>query len=86
MIKVEPPRNEDLHGNVPDQSSVALLLIDVINTLDFPGNEEIVECVIPMARRIAALRDRAAACGIPTIYINDIRLTQLNVDLGRNHA
>jgi nicotinamidase-related amidase len=64
-------RGNDLHGNVPDKSPVALLLIDVINTLDFPGNEEIVERAGPMARRIAALKERAKAHGIPTIYVND---------------
>jgi len=66
-----PPQNEDLHGSVPDQSPVALLLIDVINTLEFPGNEEIVERAGPMARRIAALKSRAKEAGIPAIYVND---------------
>ena len=28
-------KNADLHGNVPESSPVALLLIDVINDLDF---------------------------------------------------
>ena len=69
--KSGPPQNDDLHGNVPDQAPVALLLIDVINTLEFPGNEEIVERVGPMAERIATLKRRAKACGIPAIYVND---------------
>jgi nicotinamidase-related amidase len=34
-----PARNHDLHGNVPDESDVALLLIDVINDLEFEGGE-----------------------------------------------
>lgn len=68
---MQSPKNSDLHGNVPDQSPVALLLIDVINGLDFPGNEELVERAVPMARRIAALKHRARAHGIPTIYVND---------------
>jgi hypothetical protein len=29
--------NVDLHGNAPDKSPVALLLIDVINDLDWRG-------------------------------------------------
>jgi nicotinamidase-related amidase len=62
---------EDLHGFVPDHAPVALLLIDVINDLDFPGNEEIIERVVPMARRIAALKARARELGIPAIYVND---------------
>ena len=30
-------KNDDLHGNVPDESDVVLLLIDVINDLQFEG-------------------------------------------------
>ncbi len=30
-------KNPDLHGNAPDNSRVALLLIDLINDLDFAG-------------------------------------------------
>jgi hypothetical protein len=30
---------DDLHGMVPDKHHTALLLIDVINQLDFEGNE-----------------------------------------------
>jgi nicotinamidase-related amidase len=65
------PQQTDLHGSVPDTSPVALLLIDVINGLDFPGNEEIVARAEPMARRIAALKRRAQAAGVATIYVND---------------
>lgn len=32
-------KNRDLHGNVPDRSPVALLLIDVINHLEFEGGD-----------------------------------------------
>jgi len=32
-------KNPDLHGNAPDESPVALLLIDVINDFEFPGAE-----------------------------------------------
>ena len=31
--------SDDLHGMVPDKHDTALLLIDVINDLDFEGNE-----------------------------------------------
>ena len=71
MTNGGPPRNEDLHGSVPDQAPVALLLIDVINTLEFPGNEGIVAQIAPMARRIADLKARARATGIPAVYVND---------------
>jgi nicotinamidase-related amidase len=66
-----PAKNEDLHGNVPDQAEIALLLIDVINDLEFPGGELLVEHALPMADRIAALKRRAKAAGIPAIYVND---------------
>src|SRR5215213_6085080 len=66
-----PAKNQDLHGNVPDTASVALLLIDVINDLEFEGGERLLEYALPMARRIAALKRRAKAAGIPAVYVND---------------
>ena len=50
---------------------MVLVLIDVINRLDFEGGEKLVEFALPMARRIVALKKRAKASGIPTIYVND---------------
>ena len=64
-------QSEDLHGNAPDKSDVALLIIDCINDLDFPGNESLLKSVIPMAQRIAALKRRAKSAKIPVIYVND---------------
>ncbi|HEY7499553.1 MAG TPA: isochorismatase family cysteine hydrolase [Vicinamibacterales bacterium] len=52
-------------------SGAALLLIDVINDMDFPGSQPLVEQAVPMARRLRSLKQRARAAGIPTIYIND---------------
>jgi len=49
----------------------ALLLIDVINDLDFPGSAELVDQAEAMAPRLAALKKRAAAAGVPAIYVND---------------
>jgi nicotinamidase-related amidase len=66
-----PAKNPDLHGNVPDHSDVALLLIDVINDLEFPGGSKIFGFARRMARRLAALKKRAAAARIPAIYVND---------------
>ena len=36
-----PHKNPDLHGNAPDNAGVALLLIDVINDLEFPEGEQL---------------------------------------------
>jgi nicotinamidase-related amidase len=66
-----PAKNRDLHGNVPDSCPVALLLIDLINDLEFPCNELLVKQAPRLARRIAALKKRARAAGIPVIYVND---------------
>jgi nicotinamidase-related amidase len=62
---------KDVNGSVSQTSAVALVLIDVINRLDFEGGEKLVEFALPMARRIAALKKRAKARGIPSIYVND---------------
>jgi nicotinamidase-related amidase len=64
-------RNADLHGNAPDKSPVALILIDVINALDFDHGEQLLKHALPMAHSIAALRRRAKELGIPTVYVND---------------
>ena len=66
-----PPKNEDLHGNVPDTSAVVLLLIDVINDLEFEGGETLLNFAFPAAERIAELKRRTAQLGIPAIYVND---------------
>lgn len=66
-----PTKNADLHGYAPDKSDVALLLIDVINDLEFPEGDQLLRHALPMARRITALKERAKREGIPVIYVND---------------
>jgi nicotinamidase-related amidase len=66
-----PAKNDDLHGNVPDRAEVALLLIDVINDLEWVGGELIMEHALPMARRLADLKKRAKRANVPAIYVND---------------
>ena len=66
-----PAKNEDLHGNVPDKSPVALLLIDVINDMEFDTGRDLLENALPMARRLAELKKRAKEAGVPVIYVND---------------
>jgi nicotinamidase-related amidase len=56
--------------SVPAAGS-ALLLIDVINDLDFEGSKALVIQAEPMAARLGALKRRATAAGVPCIYIND---------------
>src|SRR3954451_16950952 len=66
-----PAKNEDLHGNAPDKAAVALLLIDVIDDLEFPAGEQLLQFAQPMAERIAELKQRARKAGVPVIYVND---------------
>jgi len=66
-----PARNHDLHGNVPDESDVAVLLIDVINDLEFEGGERLLPPALAAADRLAALARRARRAGVPVIYAND---------------
>jgi nicotinamidase-related amidase len=66
-----PARNPDLHGSAPDKSDVALLLIDVINDLDFPEANQLLRYARPMARKLLHLKQRAKKAGVPVIYVND---------------
>jgi nicotinamidase-related amidase len=66
-----PAKNNDLHGNVPDQCPVALVLIDVINDMEFEGGDALFENALPAARNLARLRSRAKDAGVPVIYVND---------------
>ncbi len=66
-----PAKNPDLHGSVPDKSPVALLMIDVINDMDWEDGEKLFKHALPMAKRLAKLKQRARAEKIPVIYVND---------------
>lgn len=66
-----PAKNHDLDGSVCDTSPVALLIIDVISPFDFDDADALLRYARPMAQRIAALKRRARAVGIPPIYVND---------------
>ena len=66
-----PGKNEDLHGSAPDKCETALLLIDVINDLDFPEAEQMLPAARIMSQRLLALKKRARDAGVPVIYVND---------------
>ena len=63
--------SRDRLNHAPDRSSAALLLVDVINDLEFEGGEKLLAHALPMAAALAALKRRAKAAGIPAIYSND---------------
>lgn len=50
---------------------MALLLIDVINALDFRGARPLLRPALSMAKRLEVLARRARRAGMPVIYVND---------------
>ncbi len=63
------------HGNKDGSSSnsgeSALLLIDLINPLDFPEAAQLARYLPAMTRAIRRLKQRAQKAGVPVIYVND---------------
>jgi len=64
-------RNPDRLHHEPDNSAAALLLIDVINDLEFEGGEALLPSALKMATALSAFKRRAKEQGIPVIYAND---------------
>ena len=66
-----PDKNQDLHGSVPDESRVVLILIDVINDFEFEGADEMFSNMQAIADSVANLKRRAKQAGVPVVYVND---------------
>jgi nicotinamidase-related amidase len=64
-------RNPDLHDAAPDKARDALLILDMISTFEFKDGARMSQRALPIATRIARLRDRATAAHVPVIYVND---------------
>lgn len=62
---------KDLHGSAPDKCASALLLIDVINDLEFPEAERLLRYALPMAKQLRRLKVLTRRIGIPSLYVND---------------
>lgn len=58
-------------NTVKHQHRTALLIIDMMNTLDFEGGEELLKRALPVAASIRKLKSEVKARGIPVIYVND---------------
>jgi nicotinamidase-related amidase len=50
---------------------MALLIMDVFNDMEFEEGKQLLKHAMPMAKKIASLKERASAAGIPIIYVND---------------
>ena len=66
-MKTQRGRNEV----PPEKGLCAVLLVDVINDLEFDGGEDLLEHALPAMRRLAKLVQRARAARVPVIYAND---------------
>lgn len=64
-------KSGNLHGNAPDRQKTVLLVIDMINDLEFKGGEELLADALKVARTLKKLLDRARRVKVPVIYVND---------------
>lgn len=55
----------------PSPVPVALLLIDVLTTFDFPDGDAILRRALKIREPLVKLKARARGAGIPTLYVND---------------
>ncbi|MNL08437.1 Isochorismatase [compost metagenome] len=53
--------------------ATGLLIVDMISAWDFPDADKLLPAALAVAPRIAALRRRCKARGVPVIYANDNR-------------
>jgi nicotinamidase-related amidase len=66
-----PEHNIDLHGNAPDSSGVALLLVDLLNDFRFEGGAKLERETSLVLENLVALKAAARAHDVPVIYVND---------------
>jgi nicotinamidase-related amidase len=59
------------HEEDQTPAPTALLLVDVINHMEFPEGGELLRSALPMAHALHRLKQRARQAGIPCIYAND---------------
>src|SRR5690606_23122884 len=58
-------------GDHPRMPGTALVVVDMVNPLDFPRARSLLRTALPAARRVARRRERLKAGGVPTIFVND---------------
>lgn len=58
-------------GSVQHHHEQALLIIDMLNTLDFDDGDKLGKRALPAAENIAKLKARAKEKNIPVLYVND---------------
>ncbi|MBO9539756.1 cysteine hydrolase [bacterium] len=68
---MNPAKDRDLHGNVPNSARTVLVLVDVLNDLEFEGGEALLRSALPMAQRLRDFKRKIKPLGVPVIYAND---------------
>lgn len=53
------------------KKNTALIIIDMINKMDFKGSEDLLENTKPIVNPLLKLKHHAKKLGLPTIYVND---------------
>jgi nicotinamidase-related amidase len=69
--KTRTKSKSSLNGNVPDRSDGVLILVDVVNDLNFPNNKNLLGKSLMLAKHLALLKLRCNRAGIPVVYVND---------------
>jgi nicotinamidase-related amidase len=69
--KGRPLRAPGVLDGASRRCRAVLLLVDVVNRLDFPGSGRLVRDALRMARRLRRLAERVRTAGIPVVYVND---------------
>lgn len=63
------------------KANTALIIIDMLNKMDFEGSENLLKHTKPIVEPLLQLKSNAKQLGIPIIYVNDnFGLWQENVD------
>jgi nicotinamidase-related amidase len=61
----------DPSGLAPNRAATALIVLDLISDFAFDGGAKVARAALPVAKRIARLKVRAKAAGVPVVYVND---------------
>jgi len=65
---------KDDSNGLPDEAAngaTGLLVVDMISCWDFPDAGKLLPAAVTVSQRIAALKRRCRAAGVPVIYAND---------------
>src|SRR5262245_4005840 len=71
MPDVRSQFRDEIASPLRRRSKAALLLIDVVNPMDFAGAAPLLEAALEAARSIRWLKSHCRKSGIPAIYVND---------------